>query len=450
MVMRQPHESQTRAYLIDTQLSQAGWSSNRRTLIEEYALYSKEADPLYGSEQFADYVLLNSHNEPLAIVEAKNSSRDALAGKRQAADYADLIEDRFAFALEFRPRDPEWSEAKLRQLLPWLEAAGEITGEPEPSRRRFLHFDLLGRLNQISDEETRKNLEGVVYQGDALLQLLNHYGEATAYERFERLHAMHQAGLFDHLQICLRKKDTEDLILYDELSDGEQMILGRMALFHLLKERSDALLLMDEPETHFNDVWKREIVDIVDDALGETASEVMIATHSAIVLTDAMSRDIVLLERNAQGHAEVRQIRSDLQTFGATSDHPLRDVFGSPDTVGKRATIILETLLAATENRREVERYWQGDAQGKSDLAGQLFNAIKRTQPNRREWKFDADDVATALDQTKQFARYYGVQAPFKLGSVISAFIDHMGPGYFKIELMRAWRKLRDNSQRDS
>jgi predicted ATPase len=355
-----------------------------------------------------------------------------------------------AFALEFRPRDPEWSEAKLRQLLPWLEAAGEITGEPEPSRRRFLHFDLLGRLNRISDEETRKNLEGIDYQGDALLQILNNYGEANAYERFERLYAMHQAGLFDHLQICLRKKDTEDLILYDELSDGEQMILGRMALFHLLKERSDALLLMDEPETHFNDVWKREIVDIVDDALGETASEVMISTHSAIVLTDAMSRDIVLLERNAQGHAEVRQIRGDLQTFGATSDHPLRDVFGSPDTVGKRATVILETLLAATQRSKQVARYWQGDVNKKSDLAETLFDMIKHSQPTRCEWKFDADDVATALDQIKQFAQYYGVQAPFDFGSIISAFIDHMGPGYFKIELMRAWRKLKDNPQRDS
>lgn len=97
MVTHQPNESQTRASLIDTQLAQAGWSSNRRTLIEEYALYSKEPDAPYGTEQFADYVLLNSNNEPLAIVEAKKTSRDALVGKRQAADYAELIEDRFGY-----------------------------------------------------------------------------------------------------------------------------------------------------------------------------------------------------------------------------------------------------------------------------------------------------------------------------------------------------------------
>lgn len=97
MVTHPPNESQTRATLIDTQLAHAGWSSNRRTLIEEYALHVKEPDPPYGSDQYADYVLLSSNNEPLAIVEAKKSSRDALAGKRQAADYADLIVERFGF-----------------------------------------------------------------------------------------------------------------------------------------------------------------------------------------------------------------------------------------------------------------------------------------------------------------------------------------------------------------
>lgn len=90
-------ESQTRASLVDTQLSQAGWSSNRRNLIEEFSIGIKEQISSYGSTQFADYVLLNTNNEPLAVVEAKKTSRDALAGKRQASDYADLIKEKFGY-----------------------------------------------------------------------------------------------------------------------------------------------------------------------------------------------------------------------------------------------------------------------------------------------------------------------------------------------------------------
>lgn len=54
-----------------------------------------EPESDYHSEQFADYVLLGSDNKPLAVVEAKRTSRDELAGKRQAADYADAIKAKF-------------------------------------------------------------------------------------------------------------------------------------------------------------------------------------------------------------------------------------------------------------------------------------------------------------------------------------------------------------------
>lgn len=90
-------ESETRTELIDRQLALAGWSSSRRSLVEEFLIQSVEpgADD---SKQFADYVLLGSDKKPLAVVEAKRSSRDELTGKRQAADYADIIKSRFGRA----------------------------------------------------------------------------------------------------------------------------------------------------------------------------------------------------------------------------------------------------------------------------------------------------------------------------------------------------------------
>lgn len=89
------NEARTRTEIIDSQLARAGWSRNRRTLVEEFFL--KTAEPARGSggEQFADYVLLGLDGKPIAVVEAKRSSRDEIAGKRQAADYADSIKARF-------------------------------------------------------------------------------------------------------------------------------------------------------------------------------------------------------------------------------------------------------------------------------------------------------------------------------------------------------------------
>jgi type I restriction enzyme R subunit len=89
------NEAQTRTELIDSQLAHAGWSHNRRSLIEEFLLKTAESEGAYGNDQFADYVLLGSDRKPIAVVEAKRSSRDELAGKRQAVDYAEAIKAKF-------------------------------------------------------------------------------------------------------------------------------------------------------------------------------------------------------------------------------------------------------------------------------------------------------------------------------------------------------------------
>jgi type I restriction enzyme, R subunit len=93
------NEAQTRQQLIDQQLARAGWGMAERRMLEEYPLSIAEAEPDYGQQpqEFADYVLLGRDGKPLAVIEAKRTSRDALAGKRQASDYADRIRNYFGF-----------------------------------------------------------------------------------------------------------------------------------------------------------------------------------------------------------------------------------------------------------------------------------------------------------------------------------------------------------------
>jgi len=86
------NESQTRQELIDIQLKEAGWNVNDHTqVIEEYVVdisnQVKEATAKYGNAQFSDYVLLGKNGKPLAVVEAKKSSKDANTGREQAKQY---------------------------------------------------------------------------------------------------------------------------------------------------------------------------------------------------------------------------------------------------------------------------------------------------------------------------------------------------------------------------
>lgn len=95
MIQSNLNEARTRADFIDSQLAQAGWSRSRFTLLEEFLLKAAQPDSAYRNDQFADYVLLGSDGKPIALVEAKRSSRDELSGKRQAGDYADVIKAKF-------------------------------------------------------------------------------------------------------------------------------------------------------------------------------------------------------------------------------------------------------------------------------------------------------------------------------------------------------------------
>lgn len=88
-------EKHTRQQYIDNSLRRGGWSNDGLSLIEEFLLRGSRTSYLDEKDQFADYVLLDRSGKPIAVVEAKRTNRDAIAGKRQAADYADHILDRY-------------------------------------------------------------------------------------------------------------------------------------------------------------------------------------------------------------------------------------------------------------------------------------------------------------------------------------------------------------------
>ncbi|MDV7186107.1 DEAD/DEAH box helicase family protein [Lutibacter sp. TH_r2] len=88
------NESTTRKELIDIQLKEAGWDVNDHTqVVEEYVVdltTENQVDELtekYKKNQFSDYVLLGKNGKPLAVVEAKKSTKDANTGREQAKQY---------------------------------------------------------------------------------------------------------------------------------------------------------------------------------------------------------------------------------------------------------------------------------------------------------------------------------------------------------------------------
>jgi len=87
-------EAETRKHLIDVDLREAGWENLRKGRELEYPIKGMPItsdNPL--GNGFVDYVLWGDSGLPLALVEAKRTSKDAEAGRHQAFLYANCLEE---------------------------------------------------------------------------------------------------------------------------------------------------------------------------------------------------------------------------------------------------------------------------------------------------------------------------------------------------------------------
>src|SRR5258707_649786 len=140
-------EKETRQRYIDDQLRRWGWSKDALSFIEEFVLPGPADRDSTLSSQFADYALLDRSGKPIAIVEAKRTSRDAIAGKRQAADYADQISQQYGI-------DPFIFLANGLETWFWDRASGPL--------RKVSGFFTLNDLTRLDyQRRNRQNLTTV-------------------------------------------------------------------------------------------------------------------------------------------------------------------------------------------------------------------------------------------------------------------------------------------------
>lgn len=146
-----------------------------------------------------------------------------------------------------------------------------------------------------------------------------------------------------------------NLILLDWLSDGEQSFLGRMALLAML-DTDDSLILLDEPEVHFNDYWKREIVSLLDSVMSSHTNHLLITTHSSILLSDVTDDQITVMFKNEDGISQHR--RPGVKTFGADPSEIMTVLFQTEIPSGRLSTESL-TVAVTDGNKETVEGYLQ-------------------------------------------------------------------------------------------
>lgn len=211
----------------------------------------------------------------------------------------------------------------------------DLTKNEHVLSKRIL-ADFLGGLSLF---ETLASLSTPLYNERSILQ------ETSLF--IERRATRSQSGEID---------EVPPIHLLQWLSDGERSFVGRVCLLSIVRA-TEALILLDEPDVHLNDYWKRQIVRLLDDVLAGEHSHALIATHSGIVLTDVRSEDVVILKRD--GNHTGRHTFPGIQTFAGDPSDITVHVFEAPHAAGAQSVARIEQALASPESERKMSELRQ-------------------------------------------------------------------------------------------
>lgn len=270
---------------------------------------------------------------------------EPLISQTQEGVILEQVELMMQSLLEERLEEDVALNRRLEELLSWVPPV--------------LPKEQTERIQKLADYATHRhrNPDGSYHllfelNDDTLLVLGGSQGLfATPKQLFDFLVDLRNRGVLARADLILDKIDLADPILSRHVSDGEHEFLGRMALF-LLMRQPESLFLLDEPETHFNDIWKRELVDMLADVLKGRDSTVLLSTHSSIVISDVAHPQLVLLVKDDKGHTQVVDVQT--PTFGADPSDIATNILGAPRAGGALSAEYLKMALERG-NREELE-----------------------------------------------------------------------------------------------
>ncbi len=156
-------------------------------------------------------------------------------------------------------------------------------------------------------------------------------------------------------------------LLLREFSDGEHQFLHTMGICLMLKNRR-SLLLLDEPETHFNPSWRAKFIKILNDSIKAGSpkdtnvhllKDIILTSHSPFIISDCMPDNVVFFKRNEETKLLEAKKASEMgfNTYGTSVEIILDELFDYNQSIGDLSNDVLKKIdFDSIKTREDVER----------------------------------------------------------------------------------------------
>ena len=117
------------------------------------------------------------------------------------------------------------------------------------------------------------------------------------------------------IQLFFRQDDVKEPLDVALAGRGFQQLL---LIFAYLHSHPGSVLLIDEPDAHLEILRQRQVYVLLRELAARNASQVVLVTHSEVILEEALDRNLtLLLEGQADDLATKARIRNTLKHYGA-------------------------------------------------------------------------------------------------------------------------------------
>jgi restriction system-associated AAA family ATPase len=205
---------------------------------------------------------------------------------------------------------------------------------------------------------------------------------------------------FLDFKILKKIRDCENPkeLLLREFSDGEHQFLHTMGICLLLKNRR-TLLLLDEPETHFNPNWRTKFIKLLCDSIESDndsgnnvhlLKDIILTSHSPFIISDCLPDNVILFSRNhTSGSVEAHSAKElGINTYGASVDFILRNFFNASLVSAKSLSELKDVIERGNidDLQQAIDKF--GESYDKQFLFKRIYEKMmpgKDDSSNRKE-----------------------------------------------------------------
>lgn len=161
-------------------------------------------------------------------------------------------------------------------------------------------------------------------------------------------------------------------LLLREFSDGEHQFLHTMGICLMLKDRK-SILLLDEPETHFNPSWRAKFIKILDDSIKagnnkvhtngsfnvHSLKDILLTSHSPFIISDCMPNNVIFFDRDTETKKIQARKASELgfNTYGTSVEIILDELFDYNQSIGDSSNEVLKQIdFQSIKSKEDVEK----------------------------------------------------------------------------------------------